>query len=132
MEEDKGTRSTPKLAVARWQLRCKVVAACCGCGRARGGGQGWPPPLAAVSDTNSVNCSPLVSLRTDLLNMHLYAILNWVFCLIHTHLGMHSFQTKVLRFLISCQYRGVEAAFGLMARRDKSNRERLCVCLVSS
>jgi hypothetical protein len=84
VEEDEGTGSTPKLAVARRRLHAAGADA-------HGGGRGRPPPLATASDTNSVNRLPLVSLRTDLLDMHLYAILNWVFCLMYLHPGMHSF-----------------------------------------
>ncbi len=104
--------------VARWQLH--AVGA-----DAHGGGQGRLPTLAATSDTDSVNHLPLVSLHTNLLNVHLYTILNWVFRLMHARPGMHLFQAKVLLLLISCQYRGVEAAFGPTAWRDESNRERL-------
>jgi hypothetical protein len=146
VEEDEGTGSTPKLAIARRRLRREAAAACCGRGLARGragtaaaarcrirhqlrrqlavggcvarrrlhaegaesrgGGRGRPPPLAAASDTDSVDRSPSVSLRTNLLDVHLYAISNWVFRLMHARPGMHLFQAEVLPLLISRQYRG--------------------------
>ena len=124
VEEDEGTGSTPKLLVSRRRLhaadsdRRRAVS---------GGGSKMVGrrPIGATSDTDSVDRSPSISLRTDLLDLHLYVISNWVFRLMHARPKMQSFQAEVLPLLISRQYRGVEAAFGPTACRDETNRERL-------
>ena len=81
--------------------------------------------VGAASDTDAVDRSPTISLRTDLLDLHVYVISNWVFRLMHARPRMQSFQSEVLPLLISRQYRGVEAAFGPTACRDEANKERL-------
>jgi hypothetical protein len=124
VEEDEGTGSTPKLVVPRRRLHA-AGADMRGGGRMKGGEGGRRLPLVATSDTDSVDRSPSISLRTDLLDVHLYAISNWVFRLMHARPKMQSFQAEVLPLLIARQYRGVEAAFGPTAWRDESNRERL-------
>jgi hypothetical protein len=94
-----------------------------------GGGQGRPPLLAAVFNTDSVDRTPLVSLRTDLLEVHLYAILNWVFRVMHARpaSGDALVPGRGATAPDLAPVPGVEAAFGLTAWRDKSSRERLCV-----
>lgn len=78
-----------------------------------------------MSSTAAVDRSPTISLRSDLHDVHVYAVSNWVFELMHARPSMQSFQSEVLPLLISRQYRGVEAAFGPTAWKGEANRERL-------
>ena len=79
----------------------------------------------ALAATTSIDHSPTISLRTDLHDVHLYVISNWVFELLHARPSMTSFQKEVLPLLISRQFRGVEAAFGPTAWKAEENRARL-------
>jgi hypothetical protein len=115
VEEDEGTGSTPKLLVSRRRLHAALYGPR-GKDRRR---------VEITSDTDAVDRSPTISLRTDLLDLHVYVISNWVFRLMHARPKVQSFQSEVLPLLISRQYRGVEAAFGPTACRDETNRERL-------
>lgn len=125
VEEDEGTGSTPKLSIPKRQLH----SAGGGVNRHNGmNTSGISSRIAgglALSSTASVDYSPTLSIRTDLLDVHLYVISNWVFQLIHARPSMQSFQSEVLPLLISRQCRGVEAAFGPTAWKIESNRERL-------
>ena len=119
VEEDEGTGSTPKLLVARRLLhvdrredRTKKE------GRRR-------RLMTATSDTTAIDMSPSISLHTDLHDVHLYVISNWVFDLIHARPKMHSFQAEVLPLLISRQFKGIEAVFGPTALKEEMNRDRL-------
>lgn len=121
VEEDEGTGSTPKLTVAKRRLHSSTGSS----GR-RGntlaqllGGN------LSMSATATKDHSPTISLRTDLHDVHLYVISNWVFDLLLARPSMQSFQNEVLPLLISRQFRGVEAAFGPTAWKVEENRERL-------
>jgi hypothetical protein len=78
-----------------------------------------------MSDTTAMDMSPSISLHTDLHDVHMYVISNWVFDLIHARPKMHSFQSEVLPLLISRQFNGIEAVFGPTALKDEMNRDRL-------
>ncbi len=126
VEEDEGTGSTPKLTIPKRQLhstgggirnRSNRINKNGALSRITGG--------LALSSTATVDYSPTLSIRTDLLDVHLYVISNWVFQLIHARPSMQSFQSEVLPLLISRQFRGVEAAFGPTAWKTESNRDRL-------
>ncbi|KAL9189645.1 hypothetical protein ACHAXT_009320 [Thalassiosira profunda] len=119
VEEDEGTGSTPKLSVAKRRLHSA--------GGNRGGRNGLANTMGGLSmaATATTDRSPTLSLRTDLSDVHVYVISNWVFELIHARPSMQSFQNEVLPLLISRQYRGVEAAFGPTAWKEEANRERL-------
>ena len=124
VEEDEGTGSTPKLTIAKRRLHSAGGNSCSrtnSLARITGG--------LAMSSTATKDHSPTVSLRTDLLDVHLYVISNWIFELIHARPSMQSFQTEVLPLLISRQFRGVEAAFGPTAWKVEANRERLKMVL---
>ncbi|KAL7488982.1 hypothetical protein ACHAW6_014570 [Cyclotella cf. meneghiniana] len=79
----------------------------------------------ATAPTASIDASPSLSIRTDLHDVHLYVISNWVFDLIHARPNMASFQKEVLPLLISRQFKGVEGAFGPTSWKVEENRERL-------
>ena len=122
VEEDEGTGSTPKLSVAKNRLHST--------GGNRSGKSG--SALARLmmgglsqASTSTTDHSPTISLRTDLHDVHLYVISNWVFDLLHARPSMQSFQNEVLPLLISRQFRGVEAAFGPTSWQAEENRERL-------
>ena len=125
VEEDEGTGSTPKLIIPKRQLHSA------GGGNRHYGRSNKNDALSritgglALSSTSTVDYSPALSIRTDLLDVHLYVISNWVFELIQARPSMQSFQGEVLPLLISRQFRGVEAAFGPTAWKIESNRERL-------
>jgi len=114
--------STPKLVVPKRRLHAASAGGRNnrknGLGNSMGG-------LLSMSSTATVDHSPTISLRTDLHDVHLYVVSNWVFELIHARPSMQSFQSEVLPLLISRQYRGVEAAFGPTAWKVEGNRERL-------
>ena len=117
VEEDEGTGSTPKLTIAKRRLH----SANTGSSNRRIGGK-----LSMLSSTSTKDHSPSISLRTDLQDVHVYVISNWVFELIHARPGMSSFQNEILPLLISRQFRGgVEGAFGPTAWKIEKNRERL-------
>lgn len=123
VEEDEGIGSTPKLAVAKRRLHAS--------GSRKGKRSSNSALLSGVmgqlsmSATATVDHSPTVSLRTDLHDVHLYVISNWVFELLHARPAMQSFQTEVLPLLISRQFKGVEAAFGPTALKLENNQGRL-------
>jgi hypothetical protein len=127
VEEDEGTGSTPKLTVAKRRLHAS--------GGVKHGknSNSTNNSLAqllgglsmATNSTASIDPSPSLSLRTDLHDVHLYVISNWVFQLLHARPSMASFQKEVLPLLISRQFRGVEAAFGPTSWKVEANRERL-------
>mmetsp|Transcript_30414 Transcript_30414/g.64377 ORF Transcript_30414/g.64377 Transcript_30414/m.64377 type:complete len:787 (-) Transcript_30414:109-2469(-) len=131
VEEDEGIGSTPKLAVAKRRLHSA------GANHRTKGKSGASSSSAttlaqqllmgglSMSATATVDHSPTISLRTDLHDVHLYVISNWVFELIHARPSMQSFQNEVLPLLISRQFRGVEAAFGPTAWKVEANRERV-------
>eukprot|EP00986_Skeletonema_menzelii_P003751 scaffold1199_cov143-Skeletonema_menzelii.AAC.5 len=120
VEEDEGTGSTPKLSIMKRHLH-------------KAGGRKNNVNTALVritsglsmSATASKDHSPSLSLRTDLHDVHLYVISNWVFQLMHARPSMASYQKEILPLLVSRQFRGVEAAFGPTAWKDEGNRERL-------
>lgn len=120
VEEDEGTGSTPKLSVTKRHLH-----------KAGGRKNNVSSALARItsglsmSATASRDHSPSLSLRTDLHDVHLYVISNWVFQLMHARPSMASFQKEILPLLVSRQFRGVEAAFGPTAWKDEGNRDRL-------
>jgi len=120
VEEDEGTGSTPKLSIMKRHLH-----------KAGGRKNDVNSTLARItsglsmSATASRDHSPSVSLRTDLHDVHLYVISNWVFQLMHARPTMASFQKEILPLLVSRQFRGVEAAFGPTAWKDEGNRDRL-------
>jgi len=120
VEEDEGTGSTPKLAVAKRRLHAVGGKSKPRIGAGFGGGG-----LLSMTSTAAFDKSPTISLRTDLHDVHVYAISNWVFQLLHARPSMQSFQEEVLPLLISRQHRGVEAAFGPTAWKKEENRERL-------
>jgi len=122
VEEDEGIGSTPKLAVPKRRLH----KGSSGSNRRITGGGGGLADMLSMSATATVDHSPTISLHTDLHDVHLYVLSNWVFQLIHARPSMQSFQNEVLPLLISRQYRGVEAAFGPTAwKKVEGNRERL-------
>ncbi|KAL3763874.1 hypothetical protein ACHAW5_000420 [Stephanodiscus triporus] len=123
VEVDEGTGSTPKLVVARRRLHAADVDRRSDAVASRGAGR--RPAVVAASDTDASDRSPSMMIRTDLLDVHLYVVSNWVLRLIQARPRMQSFQAEVLPLLISRQFRGVEAAFGPTAWRVESNRERL-------
>mmetsp|Transcript_3672 Transcript_3672/g.5578 ORF Transcript_3672/g.5578 Transcript_3672/m.5578 type:complete len:708 (-) Transcript_3672:1953-4076(-) len=120
VEEDEGTGSTPKLSIMKRHLH-----------KAGGRKNNVSSALARItsglsmSATASRDHSPSLSLRTDLHDVHLYVISNWVFQLMHARPSMASFQKEILPLLVSRQFRGVEAAFGPTAWKDEGNRDRL-------
>lgn len=120
VEEDEGTGSTPKLSVTKRHLH-----------KAGGRKNNVNSALARItsglsmSATASRDHSPSLSLRTDLHDVHLYVISNWIFQLMHARPSMASFQKEILPLLVSRQFRGVEAAFGPTAWNDEGNRDRL-------
>jgi len=128
VEDDEGTGSTPKLTIHKRRLhaskgrRSQFNTSNSG----RSNTLGLPSGSAlAMASTSSIDQSPTLSLRTDLHDVHLYVISNWVFQLIHARPAMASFQKEVLPLLISRQYRGIEGAFGPTAWKSEENRERL-------
>ena len=128
VEEDEGTGSTPKLTIAKRRLHSTTTAG----GNRRKGGKGVGSnntlrrQLSMLSTTSTNDHSPTISLRTDLQDVHVYVISNWVFDLIHARPAMSSFQNEILPLLISRQFRGgVEGAFGPTAWKIEENRERL-------
>jgi hypothetical protein len=120
VEEDEGTGSTPKLSIRKRHLH-KVG------GRKNNGNSTLARITSglSMSATASTDHSPSLSLRTDLHDVHLYVISNWVFQLMHARPSMASFQKEILPLLVSRQFRGVEAAFGPTAWKDEGNRDRL-------
>jgi len=123
VEEDEGTGSTPKITVSKSRLHStgsiKRTSSKGALAQILGGG-------LSMSSTATKDHSPTISLRTDLHDVHVYVISNWVvFDLLHARPAMQSFQNEVLPLLISRQYRGVEAAFGPTAWKVEENRERL-------
>ena len=120
VEEDEGTGSTPKLSITKRHLH-----------KASGRKNNVNTAIARItsglsmSATASKDHSPSLSLRTDLHDVHLYVISNWVFQLMHARPSMASFQKEILPLLVSRQFRGVEAAFGPTAWKDEGNRDRL-------
>ena len=121
VEEDEGTGSTPKLAIMKRHLHSAG-------GRKRSVGISALATITnglSMSATASRDHSPSLSLRTDLHDVHLYVISNWVFQLIHARPSMASFQKEILPLLVCRQFRGVEAAFGPTAWKDEGNRDRL-------
>ncbi|KAL3770363.1 hypothetical protein ACHAWU_003583 [Discostella pseudostelligera] len=125
VEEDEGTGSTPKLTIPKRQLHSSGGGERRQSGRKNGSALSQISGGLALSSTATMDHSPTLSIRTDLLDVHLYVISNWVFELIHARPAMQSFQGEVLPLLISRQFRGVEAAFGPTAWKSESNRERL-------
>lgn len=113
VEEEDGTGNTTKLIVGKSRLHASKTN------------------LASMmmnmanAPTASRDASPSLSLRTDLHDVHLYVISNWVFDLMHSRQNMASFQKEILPLLISRQFRGVEGAFGPTSWKQESNRERL-------
>ena len=121
VEEDEGTGSTPKLGIMKRHLHSAG-------GRKRSVGISSLATITnglSMSATASRDHSPSLSLRTDLHDVHLYVISNWVFQLIHARPSMASFQKEILPLLVCRQFRGVEAAFGPTAWKDEGNRDRL-------
>ena len=121
VEEDDGTGSTTKLIVDKSRLHDTT---------ARRNSSNNPGSLSgmlntATAPTASRDASPSLSLRTDLHDVHLYVISNWVFDLLHARPNMASFQKEVLPLLISRQFRGVEGAFGPTSWKNEDHRERL-------
>lgn len=123
VEEDEGTGSTPKLLVARRLLHAAGVDR--REDRTKNGGRRRRRLMTATSDTTVIDMSPSISLHTDLHDVHLYVISNWVFDLIHARPKMHSFQAEVLPLLISRQFKGIEAVFGPTVLKEETNRDRL-------
>jgi hypothetical protein len=124
VEEDEGTGSTPKLLVARRLLHAAGVdrreERLDKGGRMRMGGGGRRRRLmTATSDTTAIDMSPSISLHTDLHDVHVYVISNWVFDLIHARPKMHSFQTEVLPLLINAR---------LYIGRESANKVEQCRC----
>ena len=120
VEEDDGTGTTTKLMVGKSRLHSVGVQS------NKRGLSGILGGLSmATAQTASRDASPSLSLRTDLNDLHLYVISNWVFDLIHARPNMASFQKEVLPLLISRQFRGVEGAFGPSSWKVEDNRERL-------
>lgn len=123
VEEDEGVGSTPKLVVPKRRLHSA------GGNRTKSKRNSLAQQLMgqlSMSSTATQDFSPTISLRTDLHDVHLYVISNWVFQLIHARPSMQSFQNEVLPLLISRQFRGVEAAFGPSSwKMEEGNRERL-------
>lgn len=120
VEEDDGTGSTTKLVVDKSRLH----------DTARRKNRNYRGSLSgmlntATAPTASRDASPSLSLRTDLHDVHLYVISNWVFDLLHARQNMASFQKEVLPLLISRQFRGVEGAFGPTSWKNEDHRERL-------
>jgi len=118
VDEDEGTGSTPKLSILKRHLHK-------GCGRKNNGNYSLARITSGLSATASTDHSPSLSLRTDLHDVHLYVISNWVFQLMHARPSMASFQKEIVPLLVSRQFRGVEAAFGPTAWKDEGNRDRL-------
>ncbi|KAL7473958.1 hypothetical protein ACHAXS_014297 [Conticribra weissflogii] len=128
VEEDEGTGSTPKLTIHKRRLHASKSrrSKTNNSNSRRANPLGLPSGNAlAMASTSSIDQSPTLSLRTDLHDLHLYVISNWVFQLIQARPSMASFQKEVLPLLISRQYRGVEGAFGPTAWKSEENRERL-------
>ena len=125
VEEDEGTGSTPKLTIPKRQLHSSGGGGNRHHGKKKGSALSQISGGLALSSTATMDHSPTLSIRTDLLDVHLYVISNWVFELIHARPSMQSFQGEVLPLLISRQFRGVEAAFGPTAWKIESNRERV-------
>ena len=125
VEEDEGTGSTPKLLVARRLLHAAGGNRREDRTKSSAGRRRQRRIITATSDTTAMDMSPSISLHTDLHDVHMYVISNWVFDLIHARPRMHSFQSEVLPLLISRQFNGIEAVFGPTALKDEMNRDRL-------
>ena len=88
VEEDEGTGLTPNLQIAQCLLHAATAGNDQRSNRKKGGGQGgegassWMEQHMATSYTATVDQSPSVVIRTDLHDVHLYVISNWVFDLI--------------------------------------------------
>ncbi|KAL7504508.1 hypothetical protein ACHAXN_003324 [Cyclotella atomus] len=115
VEEGDGTGNTTKLMVSKRRLHG---------GKTKSNGADITSWMMN-SATAGRDASPSISLRTDLHDVHVYVISNWVFELLHARPNMASFQKEVLPLLISRQFRGVEGAFGPTAWKVEGNRERL-------
>lgn len=114
VEEGDGTGNTTKLMVGKSRLhgvRKKVSI--------------MGELNRATAPTAGRDASPSISLRTDLHDVHMYVVSNWVFELLHARPNMASFQKEVLPLLISRQFKGVEGAFGPTSWKEEGNRERL-------
>mmetsp|Transcript_34694 Transcript_34694/g.70156 ORF Transcript_34694/g.70156 Transcript_34694/m.70156 type:complete len:257 (+) Transcript_34694:1353-2123(+) len=74
-----------------------------------------------------------MSIRTDLHDLHVYALSPWVVKLLSVRSELSSLQKEVVPLLISRQFRGVAAAFGSTASNESSEgREVLDGVLASS
>lgn len=72
-------------------------------------------------------------IRTDVHDLHVYALSPWVVRLLSVRTGLSSLQKEVLPLLISRQFRGVAAAFGSTALEGSSDgRETLESVLAAS
>lgn len=74
-----------------------------------------------------------MSIRTDLNDLHVYALSPWVMRLLSVRSGLSSLQKEVIPLLVSRQFRGVAAVFGSAALEGSSEgREALDGVLASS
>ena len=61
-----------------------------------------------------------MSVRTDLYDLHVYALSPWVVKLLSVRSGLSSLQKELVPLLISRQFRGVAAAFGSWSKLQQA------------
>eukprot|EP00804_Cyclotella_cryptica_P011291 CCRYP_007792-RA/>CCRYP_007792-RA protein AED:0.02 eAED:0.02 QI:109/-1/1/1/-1/1/1/533/587 len=121
VEENDGTGNSTKLMVSKSRLHSGATTK-----KSRASNSSLLGGLSmATAPTASIDASPSLSIRTDLHDVHLYVISNWVFDLLHARPNMASFEKEVLPLLISRQFKGVEGTFGPTSWKLEENRERL-------
>lgn len=91
---------------------------------------GQTPKLILSKSTLRNAASQKIHVRTDLDDIHLYAISPWVIQLIQTRTELSSIQKEVIPLLTSRQFKGVQSAFGSNIHKlSKEKVDALKTCL---
>jgi len=80
-------------------------------------------PKLCLSKAMLINANSSVRIRTDLDDVHLYALSPWVIRLIQVRTELSSIQKEVIPLLTSRQFKGIQSAFG--SNVHKMSEEKL-------